>query len=170
MLDEHAADAGIDPGTGKVITKFDRFQAALCCTCVPPPLISERKFLLLGGCFLHVAPAYSCLPTLSDGSTSRRCAACERLAWLSAQGTVVIRTRPRAGCRCEQADVDGSRVRRTPEKVVNQKLTWRWLRFWRMHPARRKIGFLVLIIAGAGGVSRCGLKGNRLRYKGWGQG
>lgn len=38
MLDQHAADAGIDPGTGKVGTATDRFQAKLCCLCEPPPL------------------------------------------------------------------------------------------------------------------------------------
>ena len=30
---------------------------------------------------------------------------------------------------------------------MNHKLKGRWLRFERMHPAQRKIGFLVLIIA-----------------------
>jgi len=36
-LDEHAADAGIDPGTGKVGTSGDRLQAKLCCMCARPP-------------------------------------------------------------------------------------------------------------------------------------
>ncbi len=36
-LDEHAADAGIDPGTGKVGTSGDRLQAKLCCMCAVSP-------------------------------------------------------------------------------------------------------------------------------------
>ena len=41
----------------------------------------------------------------------------------------------------------GSRVRRTPEAVATHRLASQWSRFEANHPAQRKLGFLVLIIA-----------------------
>ncbi len=38
-------------------------------------------------------------------------------------------------------------VRRTPEAVATHRLASQWSRFEANHPAQRKLGFLVLIIA-----------------------
>ena len=40
-----------------------------------------------------------------------------------------------------------ARVRRSPEAVSTHRLAGQWSRFEANHPAQRKLGFLVLIIA-----------------------
>ena len=51
VLDQHAANASIHPGSGKAASMDDRVQSRLCCMCGrPPPGLCTKLCVRLCGC------------------------------------------------------------------------------------------------------------------------